>query len=78
MAIVEYNAARLRFYADKIEPLSDDDIIIIHTNNDGTFQMTKADFNRVFENVANAPCYKRSRYYHYARIPQKAMEFLVK
>lgn len=76
MVQVEYTAYRLLFRADKIEPLSDNDIIIIHAP-DGTFRMSKADFYRVFSNVVKTKSYQEKRIYHYWRTPKKAMEFLV-
>ena len=75
MTTVEYSAYRLLFRADEIEPLSDNDIIIIHTP-DGTFRMTIADFYRVFSNVVKTKSYLERRIYHYWRTPKKAMEFL--
>lgn len=74
---VEYTAYRLLFRADIIEPLSENDIIIIHAP-DGTFKMSKADFYRVFSNVVKTKSYQEKRIYHYWRTPKKAMEFLVK
>lgn len=73
-----YIAKRLLFKADIIEPLSDEDIFAIHTP-EGTFQMTKADFYRVFDNVVKSDSYSKTLgFYHYPKIPQKAMQFLVK
>ncbi len=76
--IKSYKAKRLLFKADIIEPLSDEDIFAIHTP-EGTFQMTKADFYRVFENVVKSNSYSKTLgFYHYPTIPHKAMQFLVK
>ena len=57
--MVEYSFSRLCFKADVIEPLNDDDIFAVHTP-DGTFQMTKADFYRVFPNVVASKSYRDS------------------
>lgn len=72
-----YRATRLLFKASIIEPLSDNDLFAIHTP-EGVFQMTKADFYRVFNNVVTTMSYKERGIYHYWKTPQKAMQFLVK
>lgn len=73
--MVEYSFSRLCFRADVIEPLNDDDIFAIHTP-DGTFQMTKADFYRVFPNVVASKSYRDSGIYHMSHPPRKALQFL--
>ena len=74
--MVEYTSIRLCFKADLIEPLKDYDSFVIHTP-DGTFMFTKADFYRVFSNVVKTKSYQEGRMYHYPRLPQKAMPFLI-
>jgi len=72
----EYQSARLKFYRDEIEPLRIDQSFRIKTPH-GTFQMTKADFERVFGNVSKSPSYRIRGNYHYPKVPGKALEFLV-
>lgn len=77
MKTVEYDFSRLCFKADVIEPLDDNDVFIVHTPN-GTFQMTKADFYRVFPNIPKTKSYQEGRIYHCKYPPQRAMQFLTK
>lgn len=72
-----YSAPRLRFYADIIEPLPMGAIFEI-ISPDATWQMTKADFYRVFPNVVTSKSYTNARYYHYPKPPEKAEQFRVR
>jgi hypothetical protein len=74
--MIEYTAPRLRFLRDQIEPLLPNQSFRVVTP-DGTFQMTKADFQRVFGNVSKSKAYREAGYYHYPKVPAKALEFLV-
>lgn len=67
---VSYTFSRLGFKADKIEPLADDQAFRIVTP-DGTFQMTKAEFYRVFANVVKTPSYTVQGIYHYRKPPRR-------
>lgn len=69
-----YTSTRLLFRASVIEPLESNDSFCVSTS-DGTFSMTKADFYRVFENVARSRSYMENGCYHYPTIPQKAEQF---
>ena len=69
-----YESARLLFRASVIEPLQPNDAFCVITSK-GTFRMTKADFYRVFENVAQSRSYLKNGYYHYPTVPQKAEPF---
>jgi hypothetical protein len=71
---VSYSASRLRFYADIIEPLAMNAVIEI-VSPDATWQMTKADFYRVFPNVVASNSYVKARDYHYPTPPAKAGQF---
>lgn len=73
--VAAYSASRLLFRAGIIEPLNPTDRIRIETR-DGVFEMTKADFYRVFPNVVRSESYRVSGVYHYARTPEKAYQFL--
>lgn len=73
---VSYSAARLRFYADRIEPLAMDSVFEVVTP-EGTWRMTKADFYRAFPNVVASDSYQRVRYYHYPKVPRQAEQFRV-
>lgn len=71
---VRYQATRLLFKADVIEPLGQRDRFQIETP-EGTFEMTKADFYRVFRNVTESRSYREKGVYHYPTTPQKANQF---
>ena len=45
---------------------------------EGTFEMTKADFYRVFPNVVRTRSYKEAGVYHYPKVPEAALEFLLR
>ena len=72
-----YRFCRLGFKADVIEPLEAHQAFRIDTPQ-GCFQMTKAEFKRVFANVAGSRSYRDKGLYHYPVIPAKAWVFLVK
>lgn len=74
--MVEYTSSRLCFKADIIEPLNENDSFMVHTPN-GTFQLTKADFYRVFSNVIETKSYQESRIYSCKYPPKRAMQFLI-
>ncbi len=76
MKIVEYDYNRFCFKADVIEPLEANDVFVMRTP-DGTFQFTKADFYRVFDNVVKSKSYQEARIYHSANAPQKANQFRI-
>ncbi len=76
---VRYSSTRLTFKRDVIEPLDWDDVIIIDTDVDGTYKMTKADFYRVFDNVVRTDSYRNIGSYNYKPpTPSKARQFLVR
>lgn len=72
--MVEYSYYRLCFKADIIEPLNETDLFAVHTP-DGIFEMTKADFYRVFRNVVKSQSYTKRGIYHYPTVPSKANPF---
>ena len=69
-----YEASRLAFRAEVIEPLRDDEFFRVVTP-DGTFAMTKGEFYRVFANVVQSRSYRERGLYHYPTVPAKAMPF---
>jgi hypothetical protein len=71
-----YSFSRLGFRADVIEPLEARDHFRIDTP-DGSFQMSKADFRRVFANVVASNSYQDGGLYHYPTPPSKALQFMV-
>lgn len=43
----------------------------------GTFQMTKADFYREFQNVAQSKSYREGGIYHYPKLPARAERYRI-
>jgi hypothetical protein len=74
-ANVAYRASRLTFKADVIEPLAALDVFRVETP-EGVFEMTKADFCRVFPNVLASRSYREGRLYNYSKTPRVALPFL--
>lgn len=74
--VPQYRAARLTFKRDVIEPLSPNEAFRVVTPS-GTFEMTKADFYRVFSNVPLTRSYREAGNYNYATLPRAAAQFLV-
>jgi hypothetical protein len=73
---VTYHASRLTFKFQSIEPLERTEAFRVVTKN-GTYQMTKADFYRVFPNVVQSRSYQEHGIYNYVTTPRKAEEFLI-
>jgi len=73
---VTYTSSRLRFKASVIEPLRPSNSFRVVTPA-GTFQMTKADFHRDFDNVTASSSYRDKGDYNYKDIPAKALKYLV-
>lgn len=71
---VKYSATRLTFYRRLIEPLTDNQKIVISCR-DGEFVMTKHQFKDVFSNVCQSVSYKIDGNYSYAKTPGKAYQF---
>ncbi len=71
-----YKASRLTFKADVIDPLAMEDTFRVETPQ-GVFEMTKADFLRVFPKVSATLSYREGRVYNYSKTPRAALQFLV-
>ncbi len=67
---VEYDAGQLTFKAKQLEPLRWDESFRISTPTH-TFQMTKAEFYRVFDNVVGSLSYQLKGTYSYSRPPSR-------
>jgi hypothetical protein len=72
---VSYRSTRLTFRREQIESLAPDGLIIIETPN-GTFEITRSQFETDFPKVLSAASYSRAGVYHYPTIPAKAMKYL--
>jgi len=71
----ELEFSRLGFKADIIERLSSKDRFQVITP-ERTFEMTKAEFYRDFDNVVRSLSYRDRGLYHYPRTPAKALKYL--
>ena len=71
-----YKFSRLCFKRDVIEALAPRDSFRVETPI-GTFQMTQADFHRVFPNVTQSRSYLDGGLYHYRTLPSQAEQFRI-
>lgn len=74
--VATYKFSRLCFKRDLIEALGPHDSFRVETPI-GTFQMTQADFRRVFPNVTRSRSYLEGGLYHYRTLPSQAEQFRV-
>src|ERR1019366_7147179 len=74
--VATYRFSRLCFKRDLIEALGPNDSFRVDTPI-GTFQMTQADFHRVFPNVTQSRSYAEGGLYHYRTLPSQAEQFRV-
>jgi hypothetical protein len=74
--VATYKFSRLCFKRDVIETLSPSDSFRVETPI-GVFQMTKADFGRVFPNVGQSRSYLEGGLYHYRALPSQAEQFRI-
>ena len=74
--VATYRFSRLCFKRDLIEGIGPNDSFRVETPI-GTFQMTQADFHRVFPNVAQSRSYLEGGLYHYRTLPSQAEQFRV-
>ncbi len=76
MAAASYEFYRLAFKRDVIERLATDQRFRV-TTPQGTFEMTRADFGRVSDDVVRSQSYRLKGLYHYPVVPEKAEPFRV-
>jgi len=71
-----YHFSRLCFRRDVIEPIGQSEVFRVITPV-GTFQMTKSDFYRDFQNVVESKSYREDGIYHYPKVPARAERYRV-
>ncbi|MFZ0481236.1 MAG: hypothetical protein WAL71_19005 [Terriglobales bacterium] len=71
-----YQFSRLCFRRDIIEAIGQREAFRVVTPI-GTFQMTKADFYREFQNVAESKSYSEDGIYHYPKVPKRAERYRI-
>lgn len=67
---------RLVFYRHKIDPLRPSEQFQVKIQDVGTFQITKADFQRVFNNVIMSQLYRSQGMFSYEQVPDEARPFI--
>jgi len=67
---------RLCFYRHRIDPLRPAEQFQVKIQGVGTFQITKADFQRVFNNVIMSAQYRSQGLFSYDQIPEAARPFI--
>lgn len=72
----QWNCERLTFYRHKIDPLALTDQFIVRVDGEGEYQMTKAEFQRVFNNVVMSSSYRSTGLFSYNETPPEAARFL--
>jgi hypothetical protein len=75
--MVEYTAARLRFVRSRIEELQPGGLLRIHVPSQGTFELSRENFETDFRNVLDSRSYQEAGYYHYASVPVRALKYRV-
>jgi hypothetical protein len=75
--VVEYPATRLLFIRGVVDGLGPHDAFRILTRDDGVFQFTREEFERVFPNVLLTDSWRTRGEYHFPSVPTRAMPFRV-
>ena len=74
--IAQWSATELTFYRHHIEKLKPNEAFSVLMDGQGTFQITKAEFQRVFNNVVMNADYCKEGVFRYAEIPDEAKAFI--
>ncbi|MCB9228686.1 MAG: hypothetical protein H6618_03660 [Deltaproteobacteria bacterium] len=72
----EWSCDKLTFYKHKIEPLSETESFKIHLDRTGVFQISKAVFQRLFNDVVMSTDYWKEGAFSYQELPEKARSFI--
>lgn len=67
----QWNAPRLTFYKNRIEPLSPKQSFRVTVDGVGSFEMTKEDFTTHFNDVVMSPSYRSDGFFTYSEFPDK-------
>lgn len=73
---VQWASSRLTFYRHRIDALKPNDIFAIQIDGQGTFQITKSEFQRVFNHVVLNSEYRTQGVFHFEEIPEAAKAFI--
>lgn len=72
----QWESSQLTFFRHRIESLKPNDVFSIVLEGHGTFQITKAEFQRVFNNVIMNAEYRNQGVFKYDEIPEAARAFI--
>jgi hypothetical protein len=72
----QWDCDRLTFYRHRIDPLQLTEQFVVKVEGEGEYQMTKAEFQRVFNNVIMSPSYRANGLFSYQTTPPEAQPFL--
>lgn len=73
---VQWASSTLTFYRHRIESLKANDVFSVLIEGQGTFQITKAEFQRVFNNVVMNADYRTQGFFKYDEVPEEARPFI--
>lgn len=71
-----WSSSGLTFYRHHIDPLGPKQSFRISTDSSGTIQMTKSEFQSVFNDVIMSPKYRQDGFFTYDQVPEKAKKFI--
>lgn len=74
--VAQWAGDKLVFYRHRIDPLRPSDQFRIEIHGVGSFQITKADFQRIFNNVVMSAQYRSQGIYTYDAVPDEARAFI--
>jgi hypothetical protein len=75
-AKVQWSADTLVFYRHKIDSLMANEVFAVVIEGHGTFQMSKAEFQRKFNNIIMSAEYRTQGMFRYASIPDDALPYI--
>ncbi len=73
---IQWTADSLVFYRHKIDSLAANEVFAVVIEGHGTFQMSKAEFKRKFNNIIMSPEYRTQGIFRYASIPDDALPYI--
>lgn len=71
-----WSSSSLTFYRHHIDPLGPKQSFRVVIDNLGTFEMTREEFQSVFNDVIMSNKYRQEGYFSYPSLPEKAQRFL--
>ena len=73
---VQWSADTLVFYRHKIDSLMSNEVFAVVIDGHGTFTISKAEFQRKFNNIIMSPEYRTQGIFRYSSIPDDALPFI--